>query len=53
MFGKDYAGDMIVERKAKRSVGVVLAIFGLYATLLAGFWGTVIWAAVHFIKKYW
>jgi hypothetical protein len=53
MFGKDYAGSMIRERHYKRAVALITLMYILGFCAVLSFWGGVIWAAVHFIRKYW
>lgn len=53
MFGNDYAGDMIRERYVTKARRIFVTVWVLGVLGFCGFWGGVIWAAVHFIKKYW
>jgi hypothetical protein len=53
MLGRDYAGEMVRTRQAKSAI---LAVLGVWVAIVLGnilFWGGLIYAAVHFARKYW
>lgn len=57
MLGDSLAFRDAKQRQLKKDLTkawyVVTAVYAFFTLCLLGFWGGVIWAAVHFIKKYW
>jgi hypothetical protein len=53
MFGKDYAGNMVRERQAKQAVGAFIVVWLGVILINVLIWGGLIWAAIHFARKYW